>query len=96
MKTLKAYKVFNPDWTCRGFQYEVGKTYSIKGDPKMCEWGFHACQRIQDCFSYYFFDPNNKVAEVELAGKIIGEEGDKQCATRIKIIKEGAHTRTFT
>ena len=21
---IKGYKVFNPDWTCRGFQYEVG------------------------------------------------------------------------
>ena len=24
---MKGYKVFNPDWTCRNFQYEVGKTY---------------------------------------------------------------------
>lgn len=22
---IKGYKVFNPDWTCRDFQYEVGK-----------------------------------------------------------------------
>lgn len=24
---IKGYKVFNPDWTCRNFQYEVGKTF---------------------------------------------------------------------
>lgn len=24
---MKAYKGFNPDMTCRGFQYEEGKTY---------------------------------------------------------------------
>ena len=22
---MEGYKVFEPDWTCRGFQYEVGK-----------------------------------------------------------------------
>ena len=27
MGEVKGFKVFNPDWTCRGFQYEVGKTY---------------------------------------------------------------------
>ena len=24
---MKGYKVFKPDWTCRGFQYSVGKTF---------------------------------------------------------------------
>lgn len=24
---MKGYKVFEPDWTCKGFQYEVGKTF---------------------------------------------------------------------
>ena len=28
---MKAYKIFNHDWTCKGFQYEVGKTYKIPG-----------------------------------------------------------------
>ena len=23
----KGYKVFNPDWTCRGLQYDVGKIF---------------------------------------------------------------------
>ena len=41
IKSILAYKVFNSDWTCRGFQYEVGKTYSIKGEPVMCKSGFH-------------------------------------------------------
>lgn len=33
---IKGYKVFNPDWTCRGFQYEVGKTFKHDGNIKMC------------------------------------------------------------
>ena len=79
-QTLRAFKVFNPDWTCKGFQYEIGKTYKIEGEPSMCESGFHACKKVSDCFSYYSFDPKNKVSEVELSGVILGMDGDKQCA----------------
>jgi len=85
---MKAYKVFNPDWTCNGFKYEVGRTYEMKEEPILCEKGFHACARMQDCFSYYNFDPKNKVAEVKLMGKIIGKDGDKQACNKIKIVKE--------
>ena len=85
---MKAFKVFNPDWTCQGFQYEVGKTYSMKEEPIFCGRGFHACKKVSDCFSYYSFDPKNKVAEVILSGIIIGQDGDKQVSNKIKIIKE--------
>lgn len=29
---MKGYKVFNGDWTCRDFKYEVGKT-EVKSIP---------------------------------------------------------------
>ena len=87
MKKLKAFKVFNPDWTCRGFQYKVGETYTHKGKIKMCASGFHACEQVADCFNYQSFDPNNKVAIVQLSGDII--KGDDKCvASVIKIVKE--------
>jgi len=85
---MKAYKVFNSDWTCKGFQYEIGKTYEIKDSPVLCGGGFHACKKAIDCFNYYSFDPKNKVALVELKGDIIGENGDKQASNKITIIKE--------
>jgi len=85
---MKAYKVFNPDFTCRGFQYEVGKTYTNEGDISMCQEGFHACKNISDCFSFYLFDPKNKVAEVKLMGKILGKDEIKQVANKIKIVRE--------
>ena len=34
---VKGYKVFDPDWTCRGFRYEVGKTFEEDVMPKCCE-----------------------------------------------------------
>jgi hypothetical protein len=85
---MKAYKVFNPDWTCRSYQFEVGKTYEENVKPELCNRGFHACKNIADCFSYYSFDPNNKVAEVELIGDIVGVDEDKQATNKIKIVRE--------
>jgi len=85
---MKCYKVFNPDWTCNGFRYEIGKTYLMKEEPILCKRGFHACKEASDCFSYYDFNPRNKIAEVILSGKIIGKNGNKQASNKIRIVKE--------
>ena len=86
---MKAYKGFNPDMTCRGFQYEEGKTYETD-EATLCEKGFHACLAPLDVFSYYTpCDENgnlNKFHEVEL--EEVGEKRDnntKVCAKKIKI-----------
>lgn len=84
---MKGYKVFNKDWTCRGFWYEVGKTYEDDLSPDCCHWGFHFCKQVKDCFDYYSFNPNNKVAEVEALGEI-SESGNKCCTNKIHIIRE--------
>jgi hypothetical protein len=85
--SIKGYKVFNPDWTCRGFQYEVGKTFKHDGNIEMCGAGFHFCQKVSDCFNYYGFDSNNKVAEVEAIGNV-ETEGDKSVTDEIVILRE--------
>ena len=87
MKNIKGFKVFSPDWTCKGFQYEVGKVYKENVTPSVCEKGFHFCKQAKDCFNYYQFDPNNKVAEVIALGDI-AEKGDKFCTNIIKIERE--------
>lgn len=84
---MKGYKVFRKDWTCRGFQYEVGKTYEDELSPDCCRTGFHFCKQVKDCFDYYGFDPNNKVAKVEALGEI-SESGNKCSTNKIHIIRE--------
>lgn len=91
---MKGYKVFNPDWTCRGFQYSVGETFEEDVTPSCCEKGFHFCTKLKDCFNYYPFDPHNKVAEIEAVGEIDVEvidaevDGSLHCTNKIKIIRE--------
>lgn len=86
---MKGYKVFNPDWTCRDMQFEVGKSYEMEEEPVVCKRGFHFCEKIVDCFEYYGFYSNNKVAEIEAFGELDFEEsGNKHCTNKIKIIRE--------
>ena len=85
----KGYKVFNNDWTCRGFQYEVGKIYEENVTPKCCKRGFHFCLKASDCFNYYSSDHNNKVAEVLALGELDYSTKDTKCATnKIQIVRE--------
>ena len=86
---MKGYKVFNSDWTCRGFQFEVGKVFEEDVTPVCCDRGFHFCTKASDCFRYYSFDPDNKVAEVEALGDIDTQDDDSKCCTnKIHIIRE--------
>lgn len=86
---VKGYKVFSPDWTCMGFQYEVGKTFEEDVTPSCCNRGFHFCKELKDCFNYYSFNPDNKVAKVIALGEIDEKSDDSKCCTnKIQIIEE--------
>ena len=86
---MEGYKVFEPDWTCRGFQYEVGKTFEEDVTPSCCNRGFHFCKELKDCFNYYSFNPDNKVAKVIAVGEIDEESDDSKCCTnKIQIVEE--------
>ena len=82
---MKAYKGFNSDMTCRGFQYKEGGKF--KTDlVSVCHFGFHACEYPLDCLGYYAPGDGSVYHEVELGGKIDKDSEDsKVAATEIKI-----------
>lgn len=86
-KIVKGYKVFNSDWTCRGFQYTCPGTFEENVTPSVCDRGFHFCVKAIDCFRYYNFDPDNKVAEVIALGDVASDE-TKSCTNKIQIVRE--------
>ena len=83
-ESIKTYKGFNKNMTCRGFQYEEGKEYEEES-VEVCNHGFHACEYPLDCLNYY--SPNESVYhEVEQSGKIQKHNEDtKVASTKIKI-----------
>ena len=57
------------------------------GNIEMCGSGFHFCRKASDCFNYYNFNSNNKVAKVEAIG-LVETRGDKSVTDKIKIVRE--------
>ena len=87
-KKIIAYKGFDKDLKCRGFQYEVGKEYEMSGRIACCERGFHACESPLEVFDHYDM-LNSRFAEVEQSGEIDKEENTtKVCSSRIKVKAE--------
>ena len=84
---VHGFKVFNEDWTCRDKQYTCPGKFEEKGKLEVCGHGMHFCQTAADCFNYYSFNSNNKVAEVIAYGEVM-TEGDKSCTDKLEIVRE--------
>ncbi|MGQ6305482.1 DUF7666 domain-containing protein [Serratia sp. IR-2025] len=84
---ITTYKGFKQDLTCRGFQFEMGKTFEHKGKVEACSGGFHSCEYPLDCFSYYP-PAESRYAETIATGEISREEGgDSKIASATITIK---------
>lgn len=85
---IKGYKVFSPDWTCRGKQYTCPGSFEEDVSPSVCDRGMHFCKAAADCFNYYSFNPDNHVAEVIAFADRTVEDGDKCATNYLEIVRE--------
>lgn len=82
-----AYKAFDKNMQCRGFQFEVGAHYEHNGKVEPCKSGFHACKNPLDVWNYYPI--NSRYAIVEIAGDVVDSGSDsKVVCSNISIVQE--------
>ncbi len=83
---MKAYKGFDKDLKCRGFQFEAGKEYrEEKAD--ICKSGFHACENPLDVFKYYP-PATSRYCKVDLDANEQKENDSKRVGKKILILDE--------
>lgn len=88
--SVKGYKAFDRNMKCPGFQYEVGKTYTLENpeDLKLCGTGFHFCRYPVHLPTYYDLDVS-RFAEIEAVGTVIDSNSQHKSVTdSIKIVRE--------
>ena len=86
--SIKAYKGFDKNMQCRGFQFAEGETYH-EDTAKLCESGFHACEMPLDVLAYYAPCEGSIYREVTLDEVTDESSNDsKRCAKTITIGKE--------
>ena len=80
-----AYKGFDKDMKCRGYQYAEGETYH-EDKAELCDSGFHACTMPLDVLGYYPPGNGSIYRMVEL-DEVCDQksEDSKVCAKTIKI-----------
>ena len=67
------YKVFDSNWKCFGYQYQIGEIFEYDGELKLGESGFHYWASKIRCLNYLFDMPNSenhKIAKIVALGDI--------------------------
>ena len=85
---IKSYKGMDKDMRCKGFQYELGKSYETDNAVAR-ERGFHACESPLDVLNYYPPCDGNRYFAVEQSGTLSREGDDSKVAsTKLTICAE--------
>ena len=84
---LVAFKGFDKDLRCQGYQFEVGQTYTHDGKVAVCSSGFHACENPLDVWSYYGLENGNRYCRVHLSGTLDRRDGDSKVAAETVFVE---------
>ena len=85
---MKGYKAFLSDMTTKhgdNTVYEVGKTYTVEGEVKICKNGYHFCKKCVDVYDYY--SKPCRICEVNVTGAV-QTQGNKSVGRKLKILRE--------
>ena len=83
---VTAYKGFNQDLTCRGYQFELGGTYKHEGQVEACSSGFHSCEYPLDVFGYYA-PGQSRFAVVKASGQLSRHDDDSKIASATLVVE---------
>jgi hypothetical protein len=63
---VEGYKGTDRDMKCRGYQFEMNKVHEMEegANVKLCEGGFHLCEKLKDVFYYYGIGNGNRFFRV--------------------------------
>jgi len=86
-----AYKGFNVNSNnqlqCRNTIFCVGEIYTISGELRMCNNGFHYCRQLNDIDKHYNLR-SSVIGEIEVLGQVLHDtDGKKSCTNKFKIIR---------
>ena len=85
VEVISAFKGFDKDMRCRGYQFEIGNTYLHEGTVKACSSGFHSCENPLDVLNYYPLVGDdgslNKFASVKAFGTISRHSDESKIAS---------------
>ena len=90
---MKGYKGFDKDLTCRGKQYEVGRT-EHEEDVVLCKKGLHFCENPHEVFRYYGAGDGHRFCEV--SAEDVSDERESEDTKRVcKTLKVEAEISVF-
>ena len=90
-EVITAFKGFDKNLQCRGYQFYIGKTHTHEGEVEACSSGFHSCENPLDVLNYYPLISDegslNRFAAVKASGTISRHDGDTKIASASLLVE---------